>query len=117
MNTKKQFLSPVVIGVIVAVVLVIASMIAVSSEPKSSSQPKQVTSSATAYNSELQSQFRKAYMDGCVIDGATDYKTCDCTYEYMKDNLGFDKMIELGTKYNRDGIITSEMIDAANYCY
>lgn len=111
MNTKKQLLSPVVIGVIVAVLLVIASMIAISSEPK------QMTSSATVYNPELQSEFRKAYMDGCVVDGSADYKTCDCTYEYMKDTLGFDRMIELGTQYNKDGIITSEMIAAANYCY
>lgn len=50
-------------------------------------------------------EYRSAYMSTCDPDG-TNTVFCTCTYDYMLDKYGIDKMIEFGSEANED-----EMID------
>jgi hypothetical protein len=58
-----------------------------------------------------QNIFYENYMEACGMD---DY--CQCTYDYMIDNHGFDKFLSLSIDYVETQKMPEELLDAVDYC-
>lgn len=42
----------------------------------------------------LTAEFKTNFISGCVEGGTTDYKTCECMFNYFLDTFGMDKFMQ-----------------------
>lgn len=75
-----------------------------------------ITIPTTEPRTESRSVFREAYMGGCVTSETSD-AYCGCTFDFIVDKYGMDKVVELGLEYQKTGELPSEMVEAAVSCY
>lgn len=59
--------------------------------------------------------FRHEYISSCNVNGAS-IRYCICTYDYIEEQYGSDRLIEFADEYGLTGELPEELFDAVYEC-
>ena len=96
----------IIIGIVF--VLLVFYLIGSRNNPK-------VNYSAPSQTDNVQSEFKQAYMEGCIEEGGNN-RYCDCTWQFLLDEYGFYRILDISTDYLKTNEIPEELNKAVKHC-
>ena len=77
-----------------------------------------ITGPKVVYTDTQVAEFKATYLEGCtgVSNNGSLNNYCSCTYDYVVDNYGTTKFIDLSIQYAQDNKLPKELVDAADAC-
>ena len=89
-----------------------------SSEEQTPAEISEEQTPDTYVNDEEQvtdRSLREEYVNGCLGEGVT-RAYCNCTYNYMVDQVGIDGFLDQVAQFNQTGQFSDLMLDAVDEC-
>lgn len=109
---QKETLKGIIIAVVVTLLAVVFINSVVSKNEEMVKVPINDFTSGVDRNS-----FEDGFIEGCVEEGAT-YSECDCMWNSVITQLGFDGVVEMTLDYLRtEELPLAVMTNAYNDCY
>lgn len=103
----------IILGIVFALILL--SIIFSGASDKADEAIRKVeTKDRPTISYEVRQDLKVNYMIGCSEDG--DYEYCNCTFEYLVSELGWDGLMEVMMDYYLTRNFPKIMIDAAFHC-
>lgn len=68
------------------------------------------------YESEEVANFKKTYIDSCLLESNGKTLYCNCTYDYLENKLGFDGLVDYAVDYTNKKASSRPLIEAIEFC-
>lgn len=72
--------------------------------------------SVTRSASDLNSDYKRNFINECIKSEGASYSYCTCAIDYLQERYSYDQLVEIDSRYSRTNVIPTELNDAIESC-